>query len=86
MSERLMRRPEVLRRTGQCTADLYAGMKAGTFPQSVPILKRTVGWVESEVEAWIAAKIKARDNGTAKRNLPGPGRGHRASGDNRLLA
>lgn len=77
MSKRLVRLPEVLHRTGQNTVDVYAGMKAGTFPKSVPIGKRTVGWVESEVEAWIAAKIAARDAGTAERNPAGPGRGHR---------
>ena len=77
MSKRLVRLPEVLHRTGQNTVDVYAGMKAGTFPKSVPIGKRTVGWVESEVETWIAAKIAARDDGTAERNPAGPGRGHR---------
>lgn len=76
MAERLLRRAAVIEKTGLTTFDIYAGMKAGTFPVSVPIGKRTVGWVESEVEAWIIAKIAARDNGTAKRNRAGPGRGH----------
>ncbi len=77
MAERLLRRAAVLEKTGLTTYDLYAGIKAGTFPNSVPIGIRTVGWVESEIEAWIAAKIAARDDGTAKRNPAGPGRGHR---------
>jgi len=77
MAERLLRRAAVIEKTGLSTVDIYAGMKAGTFPISVPIGRRTVGWVESEINAWIAAKIAARDNGTAKRNPAGPGRGHR---------
>lgn len=77
MAEKLLRLRAVLERTGANTSDIYAGMKTGTFPKSVPIGRRTVGWVESEVEAWIEAKIKARDSGVVKRNVPGPGRGIR---------
>ncbi len=62
--------------TGTNANDIYNGMKAGTFPKSVPIGKRTVGWVESEIHNWIAERIKARDLGKAVRNSPGPGRGH----------
>ena len=77
MAEKLLRRAAVIEKTGLSTVDIYAGMKAGTFPVSVPIGVRTVGWVESEIEAWIKAKIAARDDGTAKRSPAGPGRGHR---------
>jgi Prophage CP4-57 regulatory protein (AlpA) len=40
----------------------------------VPIGKRTVGWVEEEVEAWIENRIAARD---AIKRKGGPGRGHK---------
>jgi prophage regulatory protein len=37
--------------------EIYDGQKNGTFPQSVPLGKRTVAWVESEIETWIARRI-----------------------------
>ena len=79
MAQKLLRLPAVLERTGSNTSDIYAAMKAGTFPQSVPIGKRTVGWVESEIEAWIETKIAARDKRGRLRNPGGPGRGHHHS-------
>ena len=75
MAKRLLRLPAVKDRTGSNTTDIYDGMKLGTFPKAVPIGKRTVGWVEDEIEQWIADRIKARDRNPTKRR-PGPGRGH----------
>ena len=74
MAKRLLRLPAVVDRTGKNPTDIYEGMKEGTFPTSVPIGKRTVGWLEEEVEAWIEKRIAARD--TAQRK-GGPGRGHK---------
>jgi prophage regulatory protein len=75
MALRLIRIQEVRSRTGQGTTDIYAGMKAGTFPESVPIGVRTVGWVESEVEQWIKDRIARR--GEQPKRKGGPGRGHK---------
>ena len=61
MAHKLLRLPAVIERTGSNINDVYNGMKAGTFPKSVPIGKRTVGWLESEIDAWIEAKVRARD-------------------------
>jgi prophage regulatory protein len=81
MAKVLLRLPAVIERTGSTTSDIYEGMKAGTFPQSVPIGKCTVGWLESEVEAWIDSRVALRDqrlreSGPAQRK-GGPGRGHK---------
>ncbi len=35
--------------------------KAGLFPKRVQLGPCRVGWVESEVEAWLAERIKQRD-------------------------
>jgi prophage regulatory protein len=78
MAKRLLRLPAVIDRTGSSSSDIYEGMKDGTFPKSVPIGKRTVGWVEDEVEGWINARIVARDSKSIKRQ-GGPGRGHKGS-------
>ncbi|HCL4227708.1 TPA: AlpA family phage regulatory protein, partial [Pseudomonas aeruginosa] len=32
----------------------------GEFPLSIPLVGRSVGWIESEVQEWIQAKIALR--------------------------
>lgn len=60
---RLLRRAEVMDRVGLAKSTLYSRISAGTFPKPVN-LGASVRWVESEVDAWIAAQISARDHGT----------------------
>ena len=57
-SERLLRRPEVERRTGKSRSEIYRLMKDGSFPKSVPIGARAVGWPESQISEWIQSKIQ----------------------------
>jgi prophage regulatory protein len=54
---RLIRLPEVLKKTGLSRSRLYADV---SFPQRVKLGTRGVAWVESEVEDWIAARIADR--------------------------
>jgi prophage regulatory protein len=35
--------------------------KAGKFPKRVPISPSRVAWVEQEIDAWIKARVAARD-------------------------
>ena len=54
MSEQLLPRREVERRTGYRKSALYARIAAGTFP--APRREPETGsvrWLESEVQAWI---------------------------------
>lgn len=54
MADKLLRRPEVLRKTGiGGTSTLYDWMAHGTFPRPVKIGARAVAWRESDVDAWI---------------------------------
>jgi prophage regulatory protein len=75
MARTLLRMPEVIRRTGSSTTDIYTGMKNGTFPKSVPIGRRSVGWVDEEVDDWIERRIALRS--TQPKHRAGPGRGHK---------
>jgi len=75
MAKRLLRLPAVLDRTGSNATEIYEQMKAGTFPRSVPIGKRTVGWLEDEVDKWISDRVTARD--FHSKHKGGPGRGHK---------
>lgn len=55
--ETLIRLSEVKNRVGLSRSAIYAGIQAGTFPKPVPIGARSVGFVASEVEKWIQARI-----------------------------
>ena len=59
--ERILRRPEVERATGLARSTLYDLMAASKFPKPVALSGGAVGWIESEVAAWQAARIAARD-------------------------
>lgn len=66
LKENLIRLPEVQRRTGYCKAWIYKLMDAGQFPKSVKIGARSIAFVESEVDEWIANKIaESRSNKVA---------------------
>jgi prophage regulatory protein len=63
----LLRKRQVLARTGLSESRLYDMMiekeNEKAFPRPVHIGRRAVAWVETEVDAWIEARIKARDGG-----------------------
>jgi len=78
---KLLRRPVVRGKSGLNDGQIYQKMKdpdpAKRFPAPVKIGARSVAWVESEVDDWIAARIRERDSGEAIPNSGGPGRGHK---------
>ena len=53
---RILRLPEVLRITGLSWASIYRLVRSGTFPQSVALTARTIGWYSTDIETWIAAR------------------------------
>lgn len=56
----LLRRPEVQRRSGYSRSALYEAMARGEFPRPLKIgMSRSVAWVSSEVDQWIATQIEA---------------------------
>ncbi|WP_368884477.1 helix-turn-helix transcriptional regulator [Providencia vermicola] len=57
LKENLIRLPEVMRRTGYGKAWIYRLIEAGKFPKSVKIGTRSIAFVESEVDEWVANKI-----------------------------
>ncbi len=50
----LIRRSEVERRSGLSRSQIYKRMSAGTFPPSVQLGVRMVGWYEDEIDGWLA--------------------------------
>ncbi|MER0048724.1 AlpA family transcriptional regulator [Pectobacterium odoriferum] len=59
----LIRLSGVMKKTGLRKSWIYLLMKQGDFPQTVKIGARSVAWVESEVNDWIAARISQRGEG-----------------------
>lgn len=58
---RLLRLEQVGEVTGLRRSMVYQLEAEGRFPRRVKLATRAVGWVESEVRAWIAARIATRD-------------------------
>jgi prophage regulatory protein len=54
VSGRILRMPQVLRKTGLGRNTIYVAMRRGAFPQSVVLLGGRVGWLEADIDAWIA--------------------------------
>lgn len=54
---RFLRIGEVIFRTGLSRSTLYDEITKGKFPKNFPLSKRTVGWLEAEIDAWIANRL-----------------------------
>ena len=55
---RLIRKQEVLHRTGYSHTTIWRLEKAGLFPLRVQLSPMAVGWFEDEVDQWIASRIR----------------------------
>jgi prophage regulatory protein len=58
---RIIRLKEVIETSGLARSTIYKYIGEGTFPKTVSLGDRCVGWVESEVHDWILARIEERD-------------------------
>jgi prophage regulatory protein len=56
MAERILRQPEVEARVGLSRTTLWRLEKSGDFPLRRRVLSNTIGWLESEVDEWIAGR------------------------------
>lgn len=55
--QRFLRRADVRQRTGRSIASIYNDIAAGVMPPPIPLGARSVGWLESEINAWVAARV-----------------------------
>jgi prophage regulatory protein len=55
---RILRTPETCSRTGLTAGQIGRLERRGEFPSRVRLTTRVVGWVETEVEAWIARRLR----------------------------
>lgn len=63
MAERFVSVKDVLDRVCLSRTELYDRIRAGTFPPTVALGPQKVVFVESEVEAWMQARIDGGDTG-----------------------
>lgn len=57
----ILRLPEVEKRTGLRRASIYRRAAAGTFPKPVRLGPNSTGWLESEIDTFIANAVAQRD-------------------------
>jgi prophage regulatory protein len=59
MVHSILRLPAVKTRTGLSRSTIYLRVSQGTFPRPVSLGGRAVGWVEEEIQSWLAERIAA---------------------------
>ena len=59
MADSILRLPAVKTRTGLSRSTIYLRVSHGTFPRPVSLGGRAVGWVEEEIQSWLAERIAA---------------------------
>ncbi len=57
----ILRLAQVIERTGLKKTKIYELQSEGQFPMRVKITAHAVGWIEHEVQAWLAGRI-AKNN------------------------
>lgn len=62
----MLRLRQVLEVVGLSKSAIYKRITAGTFPKAINLGGKSVGWLESEVLAWLDARIIASPDGEAR--------------------
>jgi prophage regulatory protein len=62
----VLRLPAVKARVGLGKSSIYAAMKKGAFPSPIKLLgERAIGWIESDIDAFLAERINATRSGAS---------------------
>jgi prophage regulatory protein len=68
---RIIRKPALRERLGGCSDHHIDDLEAREgFPRHIRIAGRSVGWLEHEVDAWIEARMRKRDQAPPARLTP----------------
>lgn len=59
ITNRFLRLPEVKHLTGLSKSSIYAQIAEKSFPRQIPLGSRTVVWLESDIQKWIAGQVSA---------------------------
>ncbi|HEY8097750.1 MAG TPA: AlpA family transcriptional regulator [Methylobacter sp.] len=58
-SNNIIRLPQAIKKTGVSRGTIYNLIKSGDFPKQIQLSPRTMGFLEHEVDAWIAERVAA---------------------------
>jgi len=56
----ILRKPRVEQRTGLSGTTIWRLERRGEFPPHVRLSPGAIGWLESDIEAWIAERARER--------------------------
>jgi len=59
MTISILRLPAVKARTGLSRSTIYLRITNNEFPASISLGGRAVGWLEKDIDAWLAEKVEA---------------------------
>lgn len=60
MQANVLRLPDVKRMTGLSRSSIYAMIENKAFPRQIVLGRRAVGWLESEIQDWLKARMECR--------------------------
>jgi len=60
---RILRRKQVEAQTGLSRSTIYDLIRANSFPRQVRVGPRAVGWLASEIDQYLAARIRRSREG-----------------------
>jgi prophage regulatory protein len=60
---RLLKRSQVAAKVGLERSAIYAKLQRGEFPKPIAIGRKSVRWLESDIDKWIAERVRQRDKG-----------------------
>jgi prophage regulatory protein len=63
MSKRIIRLPEAIAKTGLARSTIYLLLKENKFPKSIHLGKRSIGFLESDIDDWIDTRISISKKG-----------------------
>ena len=69
MANMILRLPAVKTRTGLSRSTIYLRVAEVRFPKPISLGARAVGWVDAEVEAWLAGQIELSRRTQGERSL-----------------
>ena len=58
MANFILRLPTVCSRIGYCRSSIYNLVASGEFPKPIRLGPRAIGWLESDIEQWIASRVE----------------------------
>lgn len=68
MLNKILRLRTIKEWTGLSRSTIYLMMKTGSFPKSISLGARSVGWLETDIQAWVDSRVTARNAAKAEQS------------------